>query len=521
MKRHADNLAVAALVALVALASVLGLGQASLADATVVGVYAALFVPWAGLLWLSGKRKLDWRWLLAAAVAVRVVLLFADPRLSDDIFRYVWDGRVAASGVNPFVYAPASEVLAPLRDPQIWARVNHPEIPTIYPPAAQMLFGLNALLGGGTRLLRVLLLLVEAGGVALVGWLVRSRAGSPRTDVMASTDRARSSVRGLPALDTTTLQRAFITYALCPLVFVETAWSGHVDVLAWAPLVVSLLLLGCATSRRALLAAGALFGVSIAAKFLGLIAAPLILLGYRRRHEATWADAARRRTIFLATAAAVVLLCYLPYMGAGARLFSGFGTYASSWEANDGPFRAASYTSEASMEAWAPPKPSRRFYHSQDGKLIVHFYEHDKEFEARGWTRIWRGRTLPNTSFAADQIAHTVSKGVAAFILGLAMLWALIVRRDLLAGTLTVLLALFFVAPVVHPWYVAWLIPLAALRRSRAALLFAFVVLAAYLAWVSVRAGGAWQVPVWALVVEFGVVGLVAWWEMGRLGDGG
>jgi hypothetical protein len=93
------------------------------------------------------------------------------------------------------------------------------------------------------------------------------------------------------------------------------------------------------------------------------------------------------------------------------------------------------------------------------------------------------------------------------------MLWALVMRRDPIAGTLLVLLALFFMAPVVHPWYVAWLVPLAALRRSKTALVFAFVVLAAYVGWMNARAGGSWMVPHWLVAVEFGVVGVVWFWE--------
>ncbi|QDG51843.1 DUF2029 domain-containing protein [Persicimonas caeni] len=466
-----------------------------LPDSAILSLYAALFVPWAWLVLRSDDKPLAWSRLIGAAVLARLALVFIEPMLSDDIFRYVWDGRVAHAGINPYLHAPASEALAHLRDAQLWPKINHPEVPTIYPPVAQMLFWLNAALGGGTTLLRLLLVGVEAAGVGFV-WFVLSRTR--------------------PKLDESALKRAFIIYALCPLVVVEVAWSGHVDVLAWMPLVAALVLMVRAPTYRAAAGAGALFGLSIAAKFLGVLALPLVLLAPRARFESTLAEAARRRVIFVALAAVVIAVSYMPYLDAGSKLFSGFGTYASSWQGNDGPFRALAELSEESLERWAPPGNTivgetriNRF----DGKVIFTFPQYDELFSEMGWTRTWRGMEVPSTSFAADQIAQTVAKLVAVFIVALAMLWALVMRRDPIAGTLLVLLALFFMAPVVHPWYVAWLVPLAALRRSKTALVFAFVVLAAYVGWMNARAGGSWMVPHWLVAVEFGVVGVVWLWE--------
>ena len=88
--------------------------------------------------WKSREAPL---WLVAVfGLLFRATLLPASPTLSDDIYRYVWDGRVQAAGINPYRYAPASEALAHLRDGTIYPGVNHREIPTIYPPAAQALF---------------------------------------------------------------------------------------------------------------------------------------------------------------------------------------------------------------------------------------------------------------------------------------------------------------------------------------------------------------------------------------------
>jgi len=57
---------------------------------------------------------------IAFAITFRLSILFAPPYLSDDIYRYVWDGRVQAAGINPYRYIPAAPELAHLRDETIY-----------------------------------------------------------------------------------------------------------------------------------------------------------------------------------------------------------------------------------------------------------------------------------------------------------------------------------------------------------------------------------------------------------------
>src|SRR6185436_3551493 len=91
-----------------------------------VTIYAVAALSWLPLRNLSLRPPP----VFAIAIALRLPLLFAEPMLSGDVYRYLSDGRVLASGENPYAYTPA--------DP----RINHPEIRSIYPPHAQLLFGL-------------------------------------------------------------------------------------------------------------------------------------------------------------------------------------------------------------------------------------------------------------------------------------------------------------------------------------------------------------------------------------------
>src|SRR5580704_7035041 len=85
--------------------------------------------------------------VLGVAVAMRLIVLFPQPFLSSDMYRYVWDGRVQVAGINPYHYFPADPALQSLRDEAIYPHINRAEVArTIYPPFAQLVFHAVALI---------------------------------------------------------------------------------------------------------------------------------------------------------------------------------------------------------------------------------------------------------------------------------------------------------------------------------------------------------------------------------------
>lgn len=181
--------------------------------------------------------------VLLAAAGMRVPPLLHKPFLSSDVFRYVWDGRVQAAGVNPYRYLPSDPALEGLRDPTPWpngiySNVNRRDTArTIYPPAAQGLFLLSALLWPGVLGWKVLLLALEAVAVGVAAWLL-NRAGRPPAQVLL--------------------------YAWAPLPAWEFAGNGHID---GAAIGFVALALGAAAYRRDL-PAGLLLGAAALCKFL-------------------------------------------------------------------------------------------------------------------------------------------------------------------------------------------------------------------------------------------------------------
>lgn len=461
----------------------------TLPPAATIAAYALLFVPYA--LVARGQAGSERRpgavsatELVVAGLLCRLAFLPAAPVLSDDLYRYIWDGRVALSGINPYLHAPAADALAHLRDAQIWPQINHPQIPTVYPPGSQALFQLNAWIGGGLTSLKAIFVAIELAGVALVWRLSRQMFGEAQRRL------------------------GLAIYLLNPLVFIEIGWSGHLDGVAWTLLAVALVAWCRDRSWRMTLLAAVALAASVAVKFLALVAVPLMLFGTRDRGGQT--NPSIRRAVAqrgtLALLVPVLLAAtYVPYRQAGAQNIGGLDTYAASWRGNDGGYRAVYTATRYLLQAQTTPDD-----HTPDGSSLYRFPSWDSTAKQWGWTRTWQGRRVPATSFTADQIAATIAKLIAVFLVLVALSWAIITRAGPIAGSLTVLLTLYLFAPVVHPWYVAWLVPLAALRPRLAPLVFSFTVLLGYTAWISTEGGGTWAVPGWVMIIEYGVVAAAA-----------
>lgn len=78
--------------------------------------------------------------IFALAAIMQAVLIFSRPTLTDDMYRYVWDGRVQAQGISPYRYPPNASELNALRDKDIYPSINRKPVVTVYPPAAEAAF---------------------------------------------------------------------------------------------------------------------------------------------------------------------------------------------------------------------------------------------------------------------------------------------------------------------------------------------------------------------------------------------
>ena len=74
--------------------------------------------------------------ILGIAAMIRIMLVFRPPELSNDIYRYIWDGLQTTQGINPYALAPAEAHPAPHEEAHLLSLINHPNLVTIYPPGA-------------------------------------------------------------------------------------------------------------------------------------------------------------------------------------------------------------------------------------------------------------------------------------------------------------------------------------------------------------------------------------------------
>ena len=233
--------------------------------------------------------RVDERWGLLIALglglAMRLLLVGEEPFLSTDLYRYIWDGRVQAAGINPYLYVPADPALAPLRDTAIYPHINRADYAvTAYPPVAQLAFLAITRVAETVLTMRLAMMAFEIATIAIVIDLLR-RLGLPKTAVVA--------------------------FAWHPLAIWEISNNGHADAI-----MVTLMMLGVWLLVRARRVAGA---VAMMCAALVKPYAVLVLPAFWRPWD--W----RVPAAIVVTA----LVCYAPYLGAGRGVFGYLGGYVA------------------------------------------------------------------------------------------------------------------------------------------------------------------------------------------------
>ena len=189
------------------------------------------------------------RSIVAMALLLRAPFLFSEPVLSDDIYRYVFDGLVQIAGGNPYAVSPIEYATSSPIMSELVLKVNHGDLVTIYPPFSQLFFftcarfGLIGIKGG--------LILLDLLTIVLLLKLLHGR-GWPLHPV--------------------------VLYAWNPLVVWEISWSGHVDILG---LVFTIALIWAVQRQSTRWLAGCFYAMAVWTKLVPLIFFPFILLTFQ------------------------------------------------------------------------------------------------------------------------------------------------------------------------------------------------------------------------------------------------
>ncbi len=229
----------------------------------------------------------------------------------DDVWRYLWDGHVLASGQNPYRAAPAEALTVDEPWRTIRRNINHAGVPTIYPPVSQLLFLFaHALAPGSLVALKGVLIACDLLAIALIAGCLR-RLGRASNEVLL--------------------------YAWNPLVILMFAGAAHIDVLMLMLLSLSMYLLLRGSNR----AAGVALGLATMTKLAPFVVWPLFI-----RRSGKSGSAA-----LLATTA----ICATPFLVPG-RGIQTFHLFATSWDFNSATFellRRLARPFTADPDAWA------------------------------------------------------------------------------------------------------------------------------------------------------------------------
>jgi hypothetical protein len=407
-----------------------------------LAIYFSLFTCYAGAVWIIWKRTTDdfrilWT-LIILGLLFRAALLPAQQIQEDDVYRYLWDGKVFAHNINPYKFAPEEvtrlkEML--IQDPEAFEeiydtqsaaelsrlynlkwespetlvyqeRINHPGVATIYPPLAQMMFRLaHQIKPDSIITLRILFLAFDLVALMFI-------------------------ILTLHALEMNRLWA--MVYFWCPLVIKETFNSTHLDIIGIAMLCGVLF---CVVQRR-YFSANAFLALSVVGKLYPAVLLPLILKQQYRAADSKIENRWMRYGLSILLFGGLVAFFYMPFLEIGSQNFSGLKAYATRWQQNDSIFA-----------------------------ILVWFF--GLFTESNG--------PVP---FSYD-LPSLLAKITVACVLGVVMLYLLFWRKEaenpkpkaVLEPLFIIMALVFLVSPVQNPWYLCWVVPFLCIFPWRAGIL--------------------------------------------------
>jgi hypothetical protein len=238
---------------------------------------------------------------LVLAAVWHIEFLRVPPGADDDIHRYVWDGRLQRLGYNPYLVVPSDPAAKGLHTPET-RNLNNPDLPSPYPAGAQLFFRAVTAIQESTFALKVAFVVCEFAIVFVLLDVLQRKQGA----------------------------HLVLAYAWNPLLAIEVAGSGHIDILGALLLLVS----AAALVRRWRAIAAVGLALAVAVKLLPIVLLPLY-----------WKRVRIRDAVLAAT---VVGLLYVPFLNHGRIPIGSLGTYVQSFRFNGPVF--------ATLHQVAPPE---------------------------------------------------------------------------------------------------------------------------------------------------------------------
>lgn len=445
-------------------------------------LYLGLFIPF---LYFMKKEKMNFPFLVAIAILFRLVFLIAIPNLSQDFYRFIWDGRMILEGLNPYISLPqnfieqrsfpinqAVDLYTGMGD------LNGSHF-TNYPPVNQLSFLIAAILSnssilGAVVILRLQIILADIG-IIYFGKKILERLNLP-------------------------IHHIFL-YALNPFIIIELTGNLHFESVMLFFLVWSLYLL----LQKKWMWAAVILGISVSVKLIPLLFLPLFFqwftlrqaqgkqslsndeitssqvprndtkLSFLRRQESSnynkWIPAFAGMTKFVAFCVIVILvniILFLPFLSS--ELISSYSNSVGLWFRNF-EFNASLY-----------------YIAREIGYLF------------RGWNEIAIiGKILPTIAVAFLVIITFFRKNKSP--------------QQLITALLIGLSFYYFTTTTMHSWYLSTLVLLSVFTKYRYAIVWSVAVILSYQAYANTP----WKENLWFVGLEYAIVFGVLFWEVLKL----
>lgn len=311
------------IIALVYLAALISLGW--FIPREDFGISLMAYISMVIGMWMYGLGNAGEDQLITFGVVCRLIAVFSVPELSDDIYRFVWDGLVSSNGINPYEYTPREILimgegkLVP-GSSSLFPLLNSPDYHTVYPPVIQAL-NLTA---------------VWFSGGVIQGTIIFHKLAL----ALADTGSMLILLRIVSLLKLkTSLSMALI--ALNPLLIMEVSVNGHHE--GFILLLLSATIYSLLRSRP--LAGGFLLGAAIGIKLTPLILVPVISAYLIRTGGAV-------RFITGTLVSSAILLWPLADPVVGRAILNSTGLYFETFAFNSPVYHIASWAAELTAKPW-------------------------------------------------------------------------------------------------------------------------------------------------------------------------
>ena len=222
------------------------------------------------------KNHADLVFFINVGLILRGVAVFSFPNLSDDIYRFLWDGHLINLGENPFSHPPQyyfeNHLFTERLTPELFSKLNSPNYYSVYPSVCQVVFTIATFLFpkslyGAAVVIKLFLFACEVGTIVLMQKMVKP--------ILIPTLRIYKWEINLPTTP--------LIYALNPLIIIELIGNAHFEAAMIFFFIWAIFILKQGITNKAILSSAAVFALSIVSKMLPLMFLPLFFKKLRTK----------------------------------------------------------------------------------------------------------------------------------------------------------------------------------------------------------------------------------------------